>query len=54
MMSGKAKIYCMGVHCPVRNSCMRYTAGRGATMYDGTIDRFIRQCRNEKLYVSAT
>lgn len=43
--------YCMGIHCPVKKSCARYTAGLAATVYDGTKDRFIRQCRNEKLFV---
>ena len=48
-MTGRT--YCSGEHCPIKNSCTRYTAGLGVAMYDGTEDRFMRQCRNERMFV---
>lgn len=45
------KIYCMGIRCSIKYQCLRYNKGLGATMYDGTTDRFIRGCTNQKLYV---
>jgi len=41
----------MGVHCSIKNQCLRYTKGLGVTMYDGTNDRFVRKCTNQKMYV---
>ena len=45
------KTYCMGVECPVKNGCLRYTKGLGATMHEWTDDRFVRRCTNQRLYV---
>lgn len=45
------KVYCIGMQCPVKNTCQRYTKGIDATMYDGTTDRYIRRCTNQKKYV---
>jgi len=41
----------MGVECSVRNQCLRYTDGIGATMYDGTLDKYIRKCTNQKRFM---
>jgi hypothetical protein len=50
-MEKKGKTYCMGVECSVRNQCLRYTDGIGATMYDGTLDKYIRKCTNQKRFM---
>lgn len=47
----KRHVYCIGVHCSVRNTCLRYTAGRVADIDDGTHDKFIRSCTNQKKYL---
>ena len=46
-----AKIWCMGIECPIKNRCIRYTKGLGATVYDGTKDRYMRRCTNQKMYM---
>ena len=45
------KVFCAGIECPVKNTCMRYTKGLGVTMYEGTSDTFIRKCTNQKKYM---
>ena len=50
-METKGNVYCMGIQCPVKNQCLRYTSGIGATMYDGTLDKFVRKCTNQKKFV---
>jgi len=41
----------MGVECSVRNQCLCYTDGIGATIYDGTLDKYIRKCTNQKRFM---
>ena len=50
-METKGNVYCMGIQCPVKNQCLRYTSGIGATMRDGTLDKFVRKCTNQKMYM---
>ena len=47
------KRYCWGVHCPVRMSCARYKAGENLPSYQipAIAHKFMRHCRNEKLFV---
>lgn len=47
----KGYIFCMGVHCSIKNQCLRYTQGLGATMYDGTLDSYVRKCTNQRMFV---
>lgn len=47
----KGNVYCMGIQCSVKNQCLRYTSGVGAAMYDGTLDRFVRKCTNQKKFL---
>ena len=46
-----AKVDCKGVHCPIRNQCERYVAGKGATIYEGSDDRFINTCSCQKKFI---
>ncbi len=46
-----SKVFCMGIKCPVKKTCLRYTKGVLALMYDGTKDKFIRSCTNQKRYL---
>ena len=41
----------MGIQCSVKNQCLRYTSGIGATMCDGTLDKFVRKCTNQKKFL---
>ena len=41
----------MGIECPIKNRCIRYTKGLGATVYDGTKDKYMRRCTNQKMYM---
>lgn len=50
-MKTKGNVYCMGIQCPVKNQCLRYTSGIGATMHDGTLDKFVRKCTNQKKFL---
>lgn len=50
-METKGNVYCMGIQCPVKNQCLRYTSGIVATMHDGTLDKFVRKCTNQKKFV---
>ena len=43
--------FCMGVKCPIKKQCLRYTKGLVATESDGTKDKFIRSCTNQKKYL---
>ena len=47
----KGNVYCMGIQCPVKHQCLRYTKGTGATMRDGTLDKYIRKCTNQKRFI---
>ena len=49
--TGMAKIWCMGIECPIKNRCIRYTKGLEVMVYDGTKDRYMRHCTNQKKYV---
>lgn len=44
----------MGIQCSIRNQCLRYTEGLGATLYDGIKDTFVRKCTNQRLFVQDT
>lgn len=46
-----SKVFCKGIECPVKKTCVRYTKGLVAAMYDGTEDRYIRRCTNQKKYM---
>lgn len=37
--------------CSVKNACLRYTRGKGATMYHVSKDIFIRKCTSQKCYL---
>ena len=50
-MKMKGNTYCMGIECPVRNRCLRYTSGIDAKINDGTLDKFERKCTNQKKFV---
>ena len=50
-MKTKGNIYCMGIKCPIKTQCLRYTKGLGATMYDGTEDKYMRNCTSQKKFV---
>jgi len=43
--------YCMGIKCPIKKQCLRYTRGLVATENDGTEDKYMRNCTNQKKYV---
>lgn len=50
-METKGDVYCMGIQCPVKNRCIRYTRGISATVCDGTLDKFVRKCTNQKKFI---
>ena len=50
-METKGNVYCMGIECPVKNQCIRYTSGIDATVCDGTLDKFVRKCTNQKKFI---
>lgn len=54
MMNREGNTYCMGIQCSIRNQCLRYTDGLGATLYDGTNDIFVRKCTNQRMFVQDT
>lgn len=54
IMKREGKVYCMGIQCSIRNQCLRYTEGLGATLYDGIKDTFVRKCTNQRLFVQDT
>lgn len=41
----------MGIKCPIKTQCLRYTKGLSATMCDGTKDTYIRNCTNQKKFL---
>lgn len=43
--------YCMGVECPVRMQCRRYTEGVELMVTDGVRDVFHRKCTSQKAFV---
>jgi len=43
--------YCMGIHCPIKNQCLRYTRGVEAVITDGTTAKFFRRCTNQKKFI---
>jgi hypothetical protein len=43
----KNDIFCMGVQCPVKKQCLRYTKRIDTAGHCG----FIRKCTNQRLYV---
>ena len=43
--------YCMGVECPVRRQCRRYTEGVELEVTDGVRDVFHRKCTSQKEFV---
>lgn len=44
------KTFCKGEHCPVRRQCLRYTQGLGDTIYEGSEDKFINSCTNQRKF----
>lgn len=50
-METKGNVYCMGIECPVKNQCIRYTSGIDSTVCDGTLDKFVRKCTNQKKFI---
>jgi len=45
-MANKDNTYCIGIQCPVKRQCLRYTKRVAAGHYG-----FIRKCTNQRLYV---
>jgi hypothetical protein len=43
--------YCMGVECPVRRQCRRYTEGVELEVTDGVREVFNRKCTSQKAFV---
>lgn len=43
--------YCMGVECPVRRQCRRYTEGVELEVTDGVLEVFHRKCTSQKAFV---
>jgi hypothetical protein len=41
----------MGIHCPIKNQCLRYTRGVEAVITDGTTAKFFRRCTNQKKFI---
>lgn len=50
-METKGNVYCMGIQCPIKTQCLRYTKGLVATESDGTKDKYMRNCTSQKKYV---
>lgn len=46
-----SNLYCMGVQCPVKKQCLRYTQGKVAMVTDGTTDAYLRKCTNQKKFI---
>lgn len=51
MLQGKDNLFCLGIECPIRSTCLRYSHGLVVMENDGTTDRFIRKCTNQKKFV---
>ena len=43
--------YCIGIQCPVKCQCKRYTHGVRLQVNDGTTARFMRKCTNQKQFI---
>ena len=50
-MKKSSNIYCLGVCCPIKTTCLRFTNGVKLLVDDGTKDKFIRKCTNQKLFI---
>ena len=46
-----SNLYCMGVQCPIKKQCLRYTQGKVAMVTDGTTDAYLRKCTNQKKFI---
>lgn len=46
-----SKVFCMGSRCPIKKQCLRYTNGLIATESDGTKDKYVRNCANQKMFL---
>lgn len=44
-------MYCFGIECPIRKSCLRYSKCLVTTENDGTTDKFIRKCTRQRGFV---
>lgn len=51
MLQGRADMYCFGIECPIRKSCLRYSKGLVAMENDGTTDKFIRKCTRQRRFL---
>lgn len=51
VMKKNDKTFCIGVACPVKWTCQRYTKGIELVVTDGTLVKYIRYCTNQKKYV---
>lgn len=51
LMIKNAHILCVGVHCSVKNTCLRYTKSRTTEVDDGTIFKIVRNCTNQRMYM---
>ena len=47
----KDDMYCMGVQCPIKTQCLRYTDGIKDIIEDGTTVKFFRKCTNQKKFL---
>lgn len=43
--------YCMGIKCPIKKQCLRYTKGLVVTEGDGTKDKYVRNCTNQRKFL---
>jgi hypothetical protein len=41
----------MGIRCPIKTQCLRYTKGLSVTIHDGTEDKYMRNCTNQKMFL---
>lgn len=51
MLQGSVDMYCFGIECPIRKSCLRYSKCLVTTENDGTTDKFIRKCTRQRGFV---
>lgn len=47
-------IFCAGIQCSIKNTCLRYTEGVTLMVQDGTTAKYIRKCTNQRLYKQDT
>lgn len=51
MLKDKNKsLWCIGVECPVKNTCFRYLKGL-VEKQDKSENNFMRKCTNQKKYI---